>query len=65
MKWEQVGQQLGRPMKMLPQELEKGEAQFRRFLEDQDMAFQIALADAVRKGLENTPKCPSLDKILG
>jgi hypothetical protein len=50
---------------MLPQEFEKGEAQFRRFLEDQDFAFQIALADAVRRGLENTPKCPSLDEILG
>jgi hypothetical protein len=61
--WEQIGQQTS--MKMLPQELEKGEAQFRRFLEDQDQAFQIALADAVRKGLENTPKCPSLDEILG
>jgi hypothetical protein len=52
-------------VKMLPQELEKGDVQLRRFLEDQDMAFQIALADAVRKGLENPPKCPSLDEILG
>ena len=51
-------------MKMMPQELEKGDVQFRKFIEDQDFAFQLALADAVRRGLENTPKCPSLDEIL-
>jgi hypothetical protein len=50
-------------MKMLPQELEKSGLQVKRFYEEQDFKFQLALADAVARGLESTPKCPSLNKI--
>jgi hypothetical protein len=45
-------------------ELTDDDHRIKNFYRDQDFSFQIALADAVRKGLENTPKCPSLDEIL-
>jgi hypothetical protein len=43
---------------MLPQELEKTDLQIKRYYEEQDFRFQLALFDAVSKGLEVTPKCP-------
>jgi hypothetical protein len=46
------------------QELEKIDLQHRRACEEQDFKFQLALFDAVSKGLEHTPKCPDRAKGL-